>query len=147
MHWFDEHAEINPETWRALMADGDQISKNFNRSEFACKCGCGFDNISFVLVNSLQALRDFFARPVRVTSGCRCVEHNAAVGGGEKSQHLHGLAADIKVDGMTAQEVYDWFERRGWLGGLGIYESWVHADVRQQQVRGTTGDAERPACL
>ncbi|NCC96616.1 MAG: serine/threonine protein kinase, partial [Synergistales bacterium] len=59
----------------------DKLSKNFNRKEFACKCGCGHDNVSPVLVNLLQELRDHLDRAVHVHSGCRCEAHNKAVGG------------------------------------------------------------------
>ena len=34
------------------------VSKNFSRSEFACKCGCGFDAVDVDLLAGLQALRD-----------------------------------------------------------------------------------------
>lgn len=75
--------------------DEEKLSKDFNRSEFTCKCGCGYNFINPALVNMLQAIRDAMGEPVIVTSGCRCKEHNAKVGGVENSYHLKGLAADI----------------------------------------------------
>lgn len=53
----------------------------------------------------LQPLRDLLARPIVVTSGYRCPELNRLVGGAKNSAHLHGLAADILVPGMTPREV------------------------------------------
>ncbi len=35
--------------------------------------------------------------PIHITSGYRCIRHNAEVGGVPKSRHLIGAAADIAV--------------------------------------------------
>ena len=112
---------------------------NFTRDEFACKCGCGFDDIDPLLVTTLQRLRDEVQRPVIVNSGCRCKSHNAAVKGSKSSQHLRGKAADIKIDGMTAQEIFDVL-RRLYLDGeiyvgyvYAINGASVHVDVRAPQ--------------
>lgn len=75
--------------------DGDMLTNNFSRSEFACKCGCGKNDISPELVNMLQKIRTAMGEPITVTSGCRCEKHNKAVGGVENSWHVKGLAADI----------------------------------------------------
>ena len=32
------------------------LTKNFSRSEFACKCGCGFDDIDLVLQSVILLL-------------------------------------------------------------------------------------------
>lgn len=65
-------------------------SPHFKRAEFACRCGCGADDISPYLVACLEDVRKALARPIIVTSGVRCETHNAAVGGVPNSQHLHG---------------------------------------------------------
>ena len=112
---------------------------NFTRDEFACKCGCGFDEIDPLLVSTLQRLRDEVQRPVVVNSGCRCRSHNAAVKGAPQSQHMRGKAADIRIDGMTSQQIVD-ILRRLYLDGE-IYVGYVyaingnsiHVDVRAPQ--------------
>ena len=112
---------------------------NFTRDEFACPCGCGFDDIDPLIVSTLQRLRDEVQRPVIVNSGCRCRSHNAAVKGSKSSQHLRGKAADIKIDGMTSQQIID-IIRRLYLDGE-IYVGYVyaingrsvHVDVRAPQ--------------
>ena len=50
----------------------------------------------------LDNLRDGWGRPIIVTSGYRCKELNAAVGGVCNSQHLGGQAADIVSDDFEA---------------------------------------------
>jgi zinc D-Ala-D-Ala carboxypeptidase len=45
----------------------------------------------------LEVLREYIARPIFITSGFRCPELNAAVGGVPGSAHVRGLAADFTV--------------------------------------------------
>lgn len=114
------------------MPETSQLSKHFNRSEFACKCGnCSFDTVDVQLIPLLEAVRVHFDSPVTINSACRCHAHNTAVGGKPNSQHLYGRAADIVVKGHTPKEVHDLLESlmKGW-GGLGLYESFVHVDTR-----------------
>ena len=56
------------------------------------------DNLDRLVTNVLDNLRDGWGRPIIVTSGYRCTELNAAVGGAHNSQHLKGQAADIISD-------------------------------------------------
>lgn len=52
----------------------------------------------------LQPLRDHFKEPIVISSGYRCPEVNAAVGGVPTSQHCKGMAADIYLGGDTERE-------------------------------------------
>lgn len=76
------------------------ISKDFNRREFACPC-CGKDNINYKLVETVQAIRDAVGAPVVINSGVRCVTRNKDVGGVADSSHLTGYAADIRTEGWN----------------------------------------------
>lgn len=55
-------------------------------------------NLDALVTNVLDNLRGEWGRPIIVTSGYRCKELNAAVGGTHNSQHLKGQAADIVSD-------------------------------------------------
>ena len=82
--------------------------KHFNKNEFACKCGgryCGgFPvEISRRVVGVLDTIREYAGKPVVVSSGVRCKNHNKSVGGVENSYHLKGRAADFTVCGYSAQ--------------------------------------------
>ena len=55
-------------------------------------------NLDDLVTNVLDRLRSEWGRPIIVTSGYRCKELNAAVGGARYSQHLKGQAADIVSD-------------------------------------------------
>jgi uncharacterized protein YcbK (DUF882 family) len=104
-------------------------STHFQRSEFACKCGCNFDTVDYELLRCLEYIREHFDKPVIINSACRCPTHNANVGGGQKSQHLLGRAADIVVQDTDPQEVYTLADQME-VGGLGEYDSFTHIDTR-----------------
>jgi len=71
------------------------LTKNFDRVEFACKCGCGFDEIKQHHVEMLQQVRDEVGFPMPIASGCRCLSHNTAIGGVPDSSHMRGEASDV----------------------------------------------------
>lgn len=81
--------------------------KHFNKSEFACKCGRYCDGfpaeISQKIVEVLDTVREYAGKPVVVSSGLRCKNHNIAVGGVGTSYHLTGRAADFAICGYSAQ--------------------------------------------
>lgn len=109
-----------------------QLSKNFTLDELKCKCGkCGSVLVDETLVARLQQIRDHFGKAVTVNSGYRCEKHNASpqVGGAKGSRHVKGMAADIRVSGITPQEVAKYAESIGVLG-IGLYDTFVHIDTR-----------------
>lgn len=119
-----------------------KISEHFHRSEFECKCGCNFDTVDIELNEILETVRHYFMRPVIITSGCRCPNHNYQIGGSENSQHLYGKAADIMVQGVSPREVHDFLCRTFKdKYGFGLYESayddrgWNHVDSRSTKAR------------
>jgi zinc D-Ala-D-Ala carboxypeptidase len=85
----------------------------------------------------LEVARRVLGHPIVVTSGFRCRELNAAVGGASNSHHLLGCAADIKCPGFgsayaVAQKLEMCKDELG-IGQL-IYEAvgasrWVHVSV------------------
>ena len=82
---------------------------HFKRSEFACRCGCGFDDEDLKVVEILEIIRRHFGdRPVIVTSGCRCVKHNNKVGGIKGSMHLYGKACDFYIKGVSTQNLLNY---------------------------------------
>lgn len=106
------------------------LSKDFDRSEFKCKClNCSFDTVDAILINYLQLIRDHFKAPITILSGCRCRPYNVLVGGGVDSQHLVGRAADITVDGVEHNVVADYAETIG-CAGVGRYSWGTHIDSR-----------------
>lgn len=107
-----------------------KLSINFNREEFACKCGCGFDTVDTELIRVLENVRNNFDAPVHITSACRCPAHNESVGGSANSQHKLGRAADIVVQGVEPDDVALFLEQIMSHGGVGRYSTFTHVDTR-----------------
>ena len=122
----------------SLAAEGGrQVTPHFKVREFACSDGSDVVFVATSLVDILEAIRVHFGRPVTITSGYRTVSYNAGLkNSSKKSQHCNGLAADIKVEGHTPKEVYDYTcSLLGDHGGVGIYNTFVHVDVRAVKSR------------
>ena len=64
------------------------VSPNFSRAEFACKCGCGADAVDPILVMNLERMRAEAGGPIVIISACRCENHNREEGGKADSAHL-----------------------------------------------------------
>jgi len=56
----------------------------------------------------LQPIRDHFQKGVKVNSGFRSPDSNAAVNGSRTSDHCKGQAADIEIPGVPNAELAQW---------------------------------------
>ena len=128
------------EAWLA-----EPLSKDFERWEFACRCGCGFATPTPLIVELLQDLRNQYEGPIHISSGCRCKAHNRVEGGRKHSQHLRGGAADIWVD-RHFERLYAIAVEIFKDHGLGLYldgtvegrkRSRLHVDDRPYRARWT----------
>ncbi len=104
------------------------LTTNFNRAEYACKCGCGRDNIKDELAASVQLVRDIIKRSIVITSGIRCEAHNTAIKATSSSSHIDGWAADLAYNGSAERyqllnAVIQVFDR------VGIAKTFIHVDV------------------
>ena len=100
-----------------------QLTKNFSlhemiKSETALRQGlennpgpAEIANLKSLCVNVLQPIRDHYARGVKVNSGFRHPDVNAAVGGSRTSDHCRGMAADIEIPGVPNAVLAEWIEK------------------------------------
>lgn len=58
-------------------------------------------NLKALAENILQPVREHYGKSVKVNSGYRAPEVNAAVGGSKTSDHCKGQAADIEINGVA----------------------------------------------
>ena len=70
-------------------------------------------------------------KPIMVNSAFRCAEVNKAVGSSDKSQHRRGCAADIRVPGMTPDEVVSAIIESGLPYDQVIreFDRWTHVSI------------------
>lgn len=115
-----------------------KVSKYFNLKEFACKgegcCGGSSPHPHPDLLKGLDKLRDMIGKPILITSGFRCNIHNYKIGGAVASFHRLGMAVDIQCD----HDVFYLFVKCQTIPefkGIGVYNSWVHVDVRKEPAR------------
>lgn len=127
-----------------------QITKNFNLKEFRSNLHnkAGFEvfqvpeyllaNVK-TLANQLQVIRDYIDLPIKINSAYRTPLFNKSVGGAKNSQHLYAKAADLKTE-LEPKKLYDIIEyliNDGQIseGGLGLYPTFVHYDIRGTKAR------------
>ena len=105
------------------------LTANFSRAEFACKCGqCdGADSIGPDFVRQLQIGRELSDCSYTITSGFRCSLHPETKKR-STSSHPKGVAADIATP--HSQRRYNVL--KGLIGAgftrLGIGKTFIHVD-------------------
>ena len=122
----------------------DKLTTNFGLNEFRCRDGSDvpeglLENVQ-LLADNLQVLREHLGKPIRVISGYRSPKYNRKIGGARKSQHMLAKAADIKVTGMSPTEVKAVIvslikDGSMMAGGVGLYTTFTHYDVRGRNAR------------
>jgi len=117
-----------------------QLSEHFTLEELTITSHREFENVPNPdQINNLERLAELLEqikkvvgnKPIMVNSGFRSLQVNNAVGSKPTSQHCLGCAADIRVPGMTPDEVvqairasdiqYDQLIRE--------FDSWTHISV------------------
>ena len=66
------------------------------------------ENLKTLCEKVLQPVRDHFGKGVKVNSGFRHPQVNAAVGGSKTSDHCKGMAADIEIPGVANGDLAQW---------------------------------------
>ena len=121
-----------------------KLTRNFSKWEFECKDGSEMPatvlgNVN-KLAHALQVIRDVIQEPIGITSSYRSLEYNRTIGSTDTSQHVLGKAADLQIDGVEPLELYEIIEFLIDLehipqGGLGLYNTFVHYDIRGYEAR------------
>jgi len=116
------------------------MTPHFPAHELRCKCGCGLVQFQSGFLDHLELLRTTFGRPMRLTSACRCAEHNAKVSPQAPLRSLHignretrpghkgTLAVDVAVAGEDKGDLFAIAWRHGW--SVGWNKTFLHLDRR-----------------
>ena len=130
------------------------LTENFNLSEFSSRgtpVPKQYLSNAQRLAKNLQVLRNYLGKSIHINSGYRTLAHNISVNGAKESQHLLAKAADITIKGMNPSEVYCAVETliaegKMQQGGLGLYSTFVHYDVRDKKARWKGKNVLVPNC-
>lgn len=95
-------------------------------------------NMKIVAIKCFDPIREFYKRPLRVSSFYRCEELNKLVKGAKNSQHLKGQAIDIDAGSIQEnKKIFEWAKDNLEYDQL-INEynfSWVHISYNQGKNR------------
>ena len=117
-----------------------RMTPHFTKDELQCKCGCTLAQFQPGFLDELELLRTVFGRPMRITSACRCSDHNARVSPQAPLRSLHignretrpghkgTLAVDVAVFGEDKGDLFAVAWRRGW--SVGWNKNFLHLDRR-----------------
>lgn len=107
--------------------------KYFTRDEYMCPCGnCnGFPaEPEENLVKVHDRIRSIIGKPMVISSGVRCSEHNSAVGGVRNSLHMRGRAVDFYCPGKTSNQLLTIIKKQPEIAYCyAIDDSYVHMDI------------------
>jgi len=100
-------------------------------------------NLKLLAEKVLQPVRNNYKKGVKVNSGFRHPNVNAAVGGSKTSDHCKGQAADIEIPGVANAELAEWIAKNLEFTQLilefytpGIPDSgWVHVSYDKSNLK------------
>jgi len=79
------------------------VSSNyFSDDELRCQCGCGKLVFDPTVLQSLNAIREEYGKPMVVTSGYRCPDHPIEAAKDNVGEHTTGTCVDIACYGFDA---------------------------------------------
>ena len=103
-----EESEDEDDWWSGI--------RYFSRKEFACKCGQYCNGYPAQMQRGVVELADRAREELKgagfVSSGLRCSQHNANVGGVSDSRHLSGKAIDLRIEGKSASQTLAWVQKQ-----------------------------------
>src|SRR5262245_7469030 len=127
------------------MATRKRLSKHFTVEEFDCHNGVkvqrrDYNGLQVMCAVYLEPMRKKYG-PVKVMSGYRTKAYNRKIGGASKSFHVYtehdgnDQACDIICKRGTPRQWHatlNWIrnKKRGGRGGLGLYKTLCHIDLR-----------------
>ena len=109
--------------------------KYFGKAEFRCNCNGKYCDgypaeMHPALIKVADRVREHFGSAAIVSSGVRCEQHNANVGGVPNSRHMYGKAMDFCIAGKKAAEVLEYVWKQPEISyAYAIDSIYVHMDV------------------
>jgi uncharacterized protein YcbK (DUF882 family) len=127
------------------MSSRHRLSPHFTVEEFDCHNGAkvmkrDYNGLEYLCKTYLEPLRKKYGR-VTIHSGYRTRAYNASIGGASQSFHIYTIhdgndqAADVSCSKGSPRQWHATLnsirsKKRSGKGGLGLYSSFVHVDIR-----------------
>lgn len=100
------------------------------------------NNMKALANNVFQPIRDYFGKPITISSGYRSEKLNKVIGGSLTSQHSKGEAMDIDNDGTSISntDIFNFiktnliFDQLIWEFGDNKKPDWVHVSYKSNGV-------------
>ena len=124
--------------------------KEVTKSNTAKRCGISneptiehLENLKAIALNIFQPARNYFKKPIFVSSGYRSEALNEKIGGSKKSQHSKGQALDLDAHifgGLTNQQLFKFisdhtdFDQLIWEFGTNEEPDWVHVSYTSDRI-------------
>jgi uncharacterized protein YcbK (DUF882 family) len=128
------YTRLNGTVQKIMIDSEEKLTSNFKVKEFLSGDGSRTLILNEKIVVILQLLRDYYNKPITVTSGYRTKAHNDSVGGSSNSQHLYGKAADFLIGGVNVATINNYIKNTWQLLGVHGLETsvntHVHIDIR-----------------
>lgn len=112
-----------------------RISRNFRLREAQSRCGSMLVYLHPSTLVLAQILRDRVGG-LMVNSWYRSLEHNTKIQGSKESKHTLGMAVDLFPLECSLSKLIDEANKLD-IGGMGIYENFVHLDTFGENRRWT----------
>lgn len=131
--------------YKKLTSSNCKDFKNFNYSEFKCKCGGKYCDgypvaFSYDLASNLQKIRNHFGKALIITSPLRCNKHNKNSGGTTTSKHLKGWAVDFYVSGVSANSLMNYVKKLPYYRyTYQVSGNVIHYDITPPTLKAYTG--------
>lgn len=127
---------INEQNFKKKVAN-DQISENYKKQDFNCKCGECSDNfkMSLFLIGILESLNLKLNIKPEVIKGYVCEQAASKRAITKKSYHVLGKAVDFKLPAERLIEAFRYLEGIAEITGLGLdlENQFIHIDTREKE--------------
>ena len=92
-------------------------------------------NLRYLFENVVQPLRDWYGKPINISSAYRCPALNKAIGGSTTSDHCLGRAVDFTLPKEDYKKVFEHlktmaFDQLIWEMGNDEAPQWIHVSFR-----------------
>ncbi|MCL1826555.1 MAG: D-Ala-D-Ala carboxypeptidase family metallohydrolase [Candidatus Cloacimonetes bacterium] len=110
------------------------VYPNFKQSEFTCKCGCGTNRMSKLVMDMLQNARTTAGIPFVINSACRCPTHNLKVSKSNSGDHItdsNNLCFGVDIASINSRNRFLILQALILAGfdRIGVDDRFIHAGI------------------